>query len=100
MTDYLNYTTGNITSLPDAMRYAASVFQVATGMDMFFGFLVMCFYAGAFIMSEKFGFERAFSFASFFGLICAVLLVWAGLLNPIWILMLLVFTGISLFIGW
>jgi hypothetical protein len=101
MTDYIDYnTTANITSITGALRYSSQIFQSATGFDMFFGFLLICFYVGAFILSSRYGFERALGFASIFGFLVAFLMVWAGLLNPIWLLITIIFTAASLILGW
>ena len=98
MTDYINYTLVNATSLSDALLGSATSFETGTGYDLFFPFVLLLFILGGAVMGAKYGQAKAMTYAALIGDIIGFMMVAAGLLDPIYLILIVVITMPLLFV--
>lgn len=83
MTDIINYTLVNATSLSQAMDQTSNSFDAATGFPLFMPFIWLTFVLAGVVLGSKWGFEKALPYSLFMGDIVAFFLVGAGLMEPV-----------------
>lgn len=86
MTSFLNYTMPfNITGFPEAMDYTNGVMQTAVGSQFYGPLVLLLAFLGFYAVSSNFSSERSLSFSMFMTALIAFLLVSAQILDPIYI---------------
>lgn len=99
MADYINYSGSNVTGMTGALEHAEKIFYEGTGMDFFIPFTLILIFAGVLAYSSEYGFKIAFQYASAFTTIVCFMFVAGQFLEPIWLILCLVLTGIALAMG-
>ena len=98
MTELINYTLVNATTLTGALEGSAESMNLATGFDMFMPLMLLFFVLGGAVIGAKYGQAKSMTYAAVLGDIIAFLLTAAGLLNPIYLILILVLTMPLLFL--
>ena len=97
MTEYINYSLVNATDLTEALQGSADSLNAAIGLDLFFPFILLIFILGGAILGARYGQAKAMVYACIIGDMVAFTLTAAGLLNPIYLILILVITMPLLF---
>ena len=98
MTEVINYTLVNATSLTGALQDSATSFNGATGYDVFFPFILLLFILGGAVLGARYGQAKSMTYAAILGDLAAFALTAAGLLNPVYLILILVVTMPLLFV--
>lgn len=99
MNSTINYTLINSTTLSGALQDSANSLNAVTGFEFFFIFIWFLFFFGGAIISSRYGQSKSILYACFIADMAAFFLVAAGVLNPIVLVLAVIFTLPWLFLS-
>lgn len=100
MVDLINYSSsGNLTSFPAAIDYASVVATQATGYDILGPLTLVFIFFGFYAIAAKYSQEQSMIFASFMTMVASFLMTAGHFLEPQWVLLTVVMTMGSMFLG-
>jgi hypothetical protein len=90
-------TTSNITSFAQAIAFTSNAMTQATGYDVFGIFILLGIFAGAYMISSKYSFERSITFSLFIATVAGFIMVSGHFLDPVWLMITIILLMVSVF---